>query len=59
MAVLKKINCHPSVADYFKELLFYNKYIEKPKIKHLKNVNCLSELPSCEESSVTKTRACI
>ena len=44
MAVLKKINCHPSVADYFKELLFYNKYIEKPKIKHLKNVVFLSFL---------------
>ena len=34
MAVQKKIKSHPDVVDYFKELLLYNKYIEKPKIKH-------------------------
>ena len=44
MAVLKKIKSHPSVVDYFKELLFYNKYIEKPKIKCLKNIVFLSFL---------------
>ena len=31
-AVLKKIKSHPDVVDYFKELPFYNKHIEKPKI---------------------------
>ena len=36
------------VVDYFKELPFYNKYIEKPKIKHLKNIDLLSELPVYE-----------
>ena len=33
MAVMKKIKSHPSVVDYFKELPFYNKYIEKQQIK--------------------------
>ena len=32
MTVLKKIKSHPDVINYFKELSFYNKYIEKPKI---------------------------
>ena len=29
-------NTHPSVKDYFKEIPFYNRPIEKPKIKGLK-----------------------
>ena len=33
MAVLSTIKSHPSVVYYFKELLVYNKPIEKPKIK--------------------------
>ena len=45
MAVLKKIESHPDVVNYFKELPFYNKYIEKPKIKCLKNIDLRSELP--------------
>ena len=45
MAVLPKIKSHPSAVDYFKELLFYNKPIEKPKIKLLKNIDQLAELP--------------
>ena len=36
MTALTKVKCHPDVADYFKELSFYNKHIEKPKIKSLK-----------------------
>ena len=44
MTVLSKIT-HPSAVDYFKELLFYNKAIEKPKIKCLKNIDQLAELP--------------
>ena len=55
MAVLKKIKFHPDVVNYFKELPFYNKHIEKPKIKHLKNIDLLSELPFYEELSVIKT----
>ena len=33
MTALKKVKFHPDVVDYFKELPFYNKHIEKPKIK--------------------------
>ena len=55
MAVLSKIKSHPSAVDYFKELPFYNKPIKKPKIKRLKNIDLLSELPFYEELSVIKT----
>ena len=34
------------VVDYFKELPFYNKRIEKPRFKRLKNIKLLSELPA-------------
>ena len=54
MATLKKIRSHTDVVDYSKELPFYNKYIEKPKIKHLKNIGVLSELPFYEELNVIK-----
>ena len=40
---------------YFKELPFYNKHIEKPKIKRLKNIGLLSELPFYEELNIIKT----
>ena len=30
-------------ADYFKELPFYNKPIEKPKVKRLKKIDLLAE----------------
>ena len=45
MAVLSKIKSHSDVVDYFKELPFYKKLIEKPKIKRLKNIDQLAELP--------------
>ena len=45
MVVLSKVKSHPSAVDYFKEPPFYNKHIEKPKIKHLKNIDQLAELP--------------
>ena len=48
MTALKKVKSHPDVVEYFKELLFYNKHIEKPKIKCLKNIDLLSELPFYE-----------
>ena len=54
MTVLKKIKSHPHVVGYFKELPFYNKHIEKPKIKRLKNIDLLSELPFYEELNVIK-----
>ena len=54
MAVKEKVKSHPSVVDYFKELSFYNKNIEKPKIKCLKSVDWLSELPFYKELSVVK-----
>ena len=43
------------VVDYFKELPFYNKHIEKPKIKRLKNIDLLLELHFYEELNVIKT----
>ena len=55
MTVQKKIESHPDVINYFKELLFYNTYIEKPKIKQLKNIDLLFELPFYEELSIIKT----
>ena len=55
MTVFKKVKSHPDVVDYFKELPFYNKHIEKPKIKRLKNIDLLSELPFYEELNVIKT----
>ena len=39
MVVFSKIKSHPSAIDYFKELPFHNKAIEKPKIKRLKNID--------------------
>ena len=36
MTVQNKIKSDPDVVNYFKELSFYNKYIEKPNIKRLK-----------------------
>ena len=59
MAVLSKIKSHPSAVDYFKELPFYNKPIEKPKIKRLKFIDQLAELPFYDQLSVIKTnKAC-
>ena len=54
MAVLSKIKSHSDVIDYFKELPFYNKPIEKP-VKRLKNIDPLVELPFYEQLSVIKT----
>ena len=55
MTALKKVKSHPDVVDYFKELLFYNKDIKKPKIKLLKNIDLLSELPFCKKLTLIKT----
>ena len=52
MTVQKKIKTKQKLLDiinYFKELPFYNTYIGKPKIKRLKNIYLLSEIPFYEE----------
>ena len=41
--------------NYFQELPFYNKFIEKPKLKRLKNVDLLAEQPFYEQLSILKT----
>ena len=51
MTVLSKI----SEANYFKELPFYNVFIDKPKIKCLSDINLLAELPFYERLSIIKT----
>ena len=55
MAVLSKIKSHFDAVDYFKELPFYNKPIEKAKVKRLKNIDRSAELPFYEQLSVIKT----
>ena len=50
MTVPEKIKSYP-----VKELPFYNKYIEKPKMKCLKNIDLLSELPFYKELNEIKT----
>ena len=55
MAVKDKIKSHSGVVGYFKKLPLYKKYIEKPKIKRLKNIHLLSDLPFYEELNVIKT----
>ena len=51
MAALSKIN----ETNYFKEVPFYNSFIEKPKIKRLTNINVLAELPFHDQLSIIKT----
>ena len=50
MTISSKIKSHSDAVDYFKELPFYNKPIEKLKVKHLKNIDWLAE-----QLSVIKT----
>ena len=54
MAILSKIKSHSDVINYFKELPFYNKPIERP-VKRLKNIDRLAELPFHEQLSIIKT----
>ena len=46
---------HSDVIDYFKELPFYNKLIKKRKVKPLKKIDQLIELPFYEQLDVIKT----
>ena len=54
MAILSKIKSHSDVINYFKELPFYNKPIEKP-VKSSKNIDRLAELPFYQQLSIIKT----
>ena len=55
MAVFSKIEPFSDAVDYFKEHPFYNKPIEKPKVKLIKSIDRLVELPFYEQLSVIKT----
>ena len=55
MTVLKKIKSHPGVINCFKELPFYNTYIEKPNITEVINTDLLFELLFHEELNVVQT----
>ena len=44
MAILSKIKSHSDANNYFKELPFYNKPIERP-IKRLENIDLLVGVP--------------
>ena len=44
-----------SIVDYFKELLFFNVSVEKPKIKRLKNIDLLPKLPFYDQLNAIKT----
>ena len=48
MAILANVDC-------FKELSFYNVSIEKPKIKRLKNIDLLAELPFYNQLNIIRT----
>ena len=48
MTILSKV-------DYFKELPVYNVPIDKLKIKRLKNIDLLSELPLYNQLNIIKT----
>ena len=41
--------------NYFKELPFLNVSIEKPKIKHVKNIYLLAKLPFYIQLNIIKT----
>ena len=45
MTILSKIKSHSDIIDYFKELPFYNKPIEKT-VKCWKNIDQLAKHPS-------------
>ena len=55
MTILSKNKSHSDVIHYFKELPFYNKPIKKPKVKRLKDMDQLIELPFYEQLDVIKT----
>ena len=54
MTALKKVKSHPDVVEYFISMS-YNKHVEKPETKRLKNIDLLSELPFYKELTAIKT----
>ena len=48
---------HWDANKIFRDLPFYDIYIEKPKVKKLNNVQLLKELPLYEELSIIKNKA--
>ena len=54
MTALKKVKSHLDMVEHFKELPFYNKHIEKPNFKCLKNIDLLPELLFYVELNVIK-----
>ena len=54
MVILSKIKPHSDSINYFEELLFHNKPIERP-IKRSKNIHPLVQLPFYEQLSIIKT----
>ena len=55
MTILSKIKPQSDAGSYFKELPFCNKPIKTPKVKRLKNIDRLAELPFYEQLGVIKT----
>ena len=55
MTTLPKIKPDSDALNYFKELPFYDKPIKEPKVKRVKNIGWLIELPFYEQLSVIKT----
>ena len=55
MTTMSKIKPDSDAVKYFKELTFYSKPIKKPKVKRLKNIDQLIELPFYEQLVVIKT----
>ena len=47
---------HWDANKIFQILLFYNTFIEKPKVKKLNNVEVLKELPFYDELNIVKIR---
>ena len=54
MAVLSEVKSHSDVINYFKELPFYNKPIERP-VKRSKHIHRSAELPFYEQLSIIET----
>ena len=54
MAILSKIKSHSDVINYFKELPFHNKPIDRP-VKRLKNTDLLVERTFYEQLCIIKT----
>ena len=59
MAVLSKIKPHSDAVSYFKEVPFYNKPIEKPKVKLFKNIDRLAEFPFLWATECNKNRSSV